>query len=346
MAQIKLIAMTVGLTVLIWVFADQLLRESDELLVHVRLTSAGPPGMSVRTPDDHTPSFRVRVSGPRRVIAKKVVGGSVGVDLPVTERKTGRYTLTMLEELRKLPGPFDDLSIESVSPEMLDILVDNTVTVEMDVRLRETEAFDFEIEPTVEPTRVRVAISELALLGLPPDIAGIPPDQRYVALNVNRHLAKFPAGTLFSRDVMLEHRVAGVNVRIEPPEVRLVAQLAERRKEATIPAVPINFQGSATVLNRYFIDQRDRFTLLTQPITVRGPDDVLDRLSSGQIKVFGIITLTTPSADEVGKFQEAVPRFNLPPGVELVGSPDPVEFRLVPRPSPDNGNDSPQAPPD
>jgi hypothetical protein len=224
--------------------------------------------------------------------------------------------------------------------------VDNTVTVEMDVRLRETEAFDFEIEPTVEPTRVRVAISELALQGLPPDIAGIPPDQRYVALNVNRHLAKSSPGTLFSRDVMLEHRVADVTVRIEPPEVRLVAQLAERRTQATISAVPINFQGSATVLNRYFIDQRDRFTLLTQPITVRGPDDVLDRLASGQIKVFGIITLTTPSADEVGRFQEAVPRFNLPPGVELVESPDPVEFRLVPRPSPDNGNDSPQAPPD
>ncbi|MBN1510868.1 MAG: hypothetical protein JXB13_02545 [Phycisphaerae bacterium] len=343
MAQIKLISMTVGLTVLIWVFADQLLRESDELLVHVRLASAGPPGMSVRTPDDHPPSFRVRVSGPRRIIAKKLVGGSVGVDLPVTERKTGRYTLNMPEELRKLQGPFDGLSIESVNPENLEILVDNTVTVEMEVRLRETDAFDFEIDPTVEPTLVRVTISELALYGLPPDIPGIPPDQRFVALNVNRHLAKSPPGTLFSRDVMLEHRVAGVNVRIEPPEVRLVAQLTQHRKEATIPAVPINFQGSATVLNRYFIDQRDPFTLLTQPITLRGPDDVLDQITSGQIKLFGIITLTTPNADEVGKFQQAVPHFNLPSGVELVGSPDPVEFRLMLRPSPDNGIDSPQA---
>ncbi len=341
MAQIKLIAMTVGLTALIWVFADQLLRESDELLVHVRFTSAGPPGMSVRTPDDRTASFRVRVSGPRRIIAKKAAGGSLGVDLPVTERKTGRYTLNMFEELRKLQGPFDDMSIESVIPEMLDILVDNMVTVEMEVRLRETESFDFEIDPTVEPTQVRVTISELALRGLPPDIPGIPPDQRYVALNINRHLAKFPVGTLFSRDVMLEHRVAGANVRIEPPEVRLVAQLAQRRKETTIPAVPINFQGSATVLNRYFIEQRDPFTLLTQPITVRGPAEAIDRIASGQTKVFGIITLTTPPADQVGKFQDAVPRFSLPSGVELVGSPDPVEFRLVPRPLPDNGNGVP-----
>ena len=329
MAQAKLLAMTVGLTVLIWIFADQLLRESDTMLVNIRPVSAGAPGMNVSSPQGRSAPFRVKVSGPRKLIARKTGSSPPSVDLPISERPTGRYSLELRRELEFVPETFAGLSVDSVEPEAMEVLVDHKVTVSMPVRV-DSGTFDFAVKPTVEPVEVEVTISEIALRGLAPDSPGIPPEKQQVTLTTERYLSEFPPGELFSREVALDQRVGNIEVRLRPSQVRLVARLRERLKQATIPAVPISFQAGPAVFNRYLIASQDNFTLLTQSITIKGPDEVVERIVSGQIKVFGVIMLTTPQAQEVDAFQRIIPSFVLPPGVALVDEPTPVEFRLLP----------------
>jgi hypothetical protein len=326
--------MTVGLTVLIWVFSDQLLRESDTVLVNIRPVTAGARGMTVSSPPGTTAPFRVKVSGPRKVIARKTGSTVPSVDLPITERPTGRYSLDLRRELERVPEAFAELSVDSVEPETLEVIVDHNVRATMPVRV-DPGTFDFAVKPTVDPAEVEVTISEIALNGLSPDVPGIPPEKRQVRLTTERYLSDFPPGELFSRDVALDQRVGDIEAKLRPSQVRLVARLRERLKEATIPAVPIIFQAGPSVFNRYLIDSPDNFTLLTQSITIKGPDDVVARMVSGQVKVFGVIMLTTPEAKEVGTFQRVTPSFVLPPGITLVDEPTPVEFRLLPsRPAP------------
>ncbi|UCG17155.1 MAG: hypothetical protein JSV19_03820 [Phycisphaerales bacterium] len=346
MAQAKLITMTVGLTVLIWVSADQLLRESDEVLVKINPVAVPGTGMAVTAENPDQPPFRVKVSGPRKVIAKNILGRVLNVELPVAEQTPGQYAVPgryalkdLGKELQRLSVPaFEGLSIEEVEPGQLAVIVDRDVTVTMPVRIVDAGSFDFGVEPTVQPGEVQVTISHIELNGLDPNRPGIPAEQRYVALNVSRHLSTFPEGELFSRDVLIDPQVAGVGVKVEPAEVRLMAELRERRRQATISAVPISFQASQAVFNRYFVDRRDNFTLLTQPITIRGPEDVVERIVSGETKVFGTIPLTTPDADSVGVFRHVTPRFVLPADVELVEAPAPVEFRLMPNKAAVNGD--------
>jgi hypothetical protein len=336
--QIRLIAITLGLTVLIWVFADQLLQDTDELLIRIVPVQGTGADVLVRPAAATAAPYHVRVSGSRKVIAKKVPGRVYTVELPITEdapgqfETPGEYTLNNLAERLQSLGdpPLTNLVVESVEPQDLRVIVDREVKVSMPVRIVDAGSFDFAFEPTVEPAEVWVTISEIALRGLGDERPGITQDQRFVGLSVTRYLSKFPKGDLFSRPVMLEPRVAGVEVRLEPAEVRLVAKLHERRTEATVPAVPIVFHASQAVFNRYLIDRRDNYTVLTQPVVIRGPEDAVKSILDGQTRIFGTVFLSTPEADDVGEFRLVTPEFSLPPGVTLAEQPAPVEFRLVP----------------
>ncbi len=342
MGQIRLLAITVGLTVLIWVFADQLLQESDVLQVKIVPVEGAGADVEVRPADPLASAFRVRVSGPRKVIAKTVPGRVYTVELPIGAGDTGQFdvpgehTVTELaQRLQRLSDPaLAQLMIEEVQPDALRVILDRKVTVTMPVRIVDAHEFDFAVEPTIEPPEVAVTISEMALHGLGPDRPGIPPDRLFVGLAVSPFLSKYPKGDLFSRPVMLEPRVAGHKVELKPREVRLVAKLRERRKEATVPAVPIVFQASQAVFNRYLIDRRDNYTVLTQPVVIRGAEDVVDSILSGQTRIFGTVFLTTPDAEDVGAFRLVSPEFTLPPGVTLAEPAAPVEFRLMPAKTP------------
>jgi hypothetical protein len=328
MAQAKLLSMTVGLTLLIWVSADQLLQESQELAIRIKLVPAGTSSMSVAPVTVRSEPFRIKVVGRKTLVDRYASGEAINVTLPVSERPTGVHRLELQEELRAVPK-FHGLTIEEVQPPQLEILVDHEITVPLPVRV-DPGRLAFVSPPAVNPSQVAVTISEATLLGLDGQRPGIPPDARYVTVYAERILADFPEGELFSQEVPLDPRVAGVEVRVEPGKVRLEAKLQKRWRQVTIPAVPIRFEASPAIFNRYFIDRRDNLTLLTQSITVRGPAEVIAQIESGAIRIHGVISLTWPDADSVGSFRHVTPTLQLPPGVECVEGPASVEFRLLP----------------
>lgn len=328
MAQAKLLSMTVGLTLLIWVSADQLLQESQELSIRIKLVSAGTSGMSVAPATVRPEPFRVKVVGRKRIIARYTSGDAVNVTIQVSERPTGVHKLELQDELRTIPK-FQGLTVEEVQPPQMDIMVDHEITVPMPVRI-DPGRLAFVSPPAVNPSQVAVTMSEAKLRGMEGQQPGIPPDACYVTVYAERFLTDFPEGELFSQEVPLDPRVAGVEVRVQPGKVRLEAKLQKRWRQVTIQAVPIRFEASPSIFNRYFIDRRDNLTLLTQSITVRGPAEVIAQIESGAIKIHGVIALTWPDADSVGSFRHATPLLQLPPGVECVEGPASVEFRLLP----------------
>jgi hypothetical protein len=184
---------------------------------------------------------------------------------------------------------------------------------------------EYEVTPVVEPGEVRVTISERAYNELDPGA-------RRIELDPDEHLRTAERGRLLSVPVPLTPLVSGVNVELNPDYVTLRAMLKERLQEASISAVPIKIEASLDIFNDYNVEVKDAGAILTRPVTIRGPAEMIERIKAGDIRLRGVVSLTAADKADPGRFRYQTPRFILPEGVALVTDPEPIEFRLLEKP--------------
>ncbi|MFH0980698.1 MAG: hypothetical protein V2A79_04060 [Planctomycetota bacterium] len=324
MAQLKLIAMSALLTALVWVSADQLLSESATFKILLEPFAAGGGAYSVRTPEGRPQTFQVTLHGPQKAVARFKEAGPLSIPIPIDTHTTGPVNVKVLEALQKGPPSFPGLTVEAVTPEYLQVIVDRDITVSLPVWV-DKGTLDYDVDPSVEPDHAQVTISERRY-------DAVPEEKRRLVLRAENLLKNKTKGELLNFAVPLEAKVDGVEVRVTPERVNLRATVRELSVTGTVAAVPIRFTGSADLWNEYRIELRDRSTLLTQPLTVKGPAEIVARLVAGDIKVTGLIVLSRDDTLAPGPYRAKKPVFvGLPPGIELV---DPVaiasvEFRLV-----------------
>ncbi|HUU83218.1 MAG TPA: hypothetical protein VM243_06910 [Phycisphaerae bacterium] len=327
MEQVKLIAVTVVVTLLIWTTADQLLSETDVMEVTVDPLPAMGTSMIVGTDPPGQNRFKMTLTGPKRAMDQVRREGGLNVTIRIPgDLPSGSRRIDVKEALADYPEQFRGLRVESVDPPEINLLVDHPQTVTMPVRVERGD-LDYEVPPTVEPQEVRVTISELALRSLE--------GRQRVVLDVEDLLRGRPEGLPQRIEgVPLPTRLGGVEVTLEPDTVTVFATLREQVKTGTVAAVPIIVGSSADVFNQYRVETRDGTTLITRAVPVRGPPAVVDRLVNKDIRLTGLIYLTRDLAARADEFRELVPTFDLPPGVRLAGPVSPVVLRLVPREEP------------
>ncbi len=323
MDQIKLISVTFVLTLLIWATANQLVSETAEITVRILPEAAGNPGLIVRTDPPGLDHFQVALTGPKRLVDQirdDARDDQLGpIRIPVPERANGQYTIDVRDALATVRDQLGGLSVERVTPGEVVIVVDHLQTVVMPLHL-EGGLLQYEVPPQAEPDEVTVTMPETALAQM---------GNRRVPLNVEDLFRDSPAGEPQHRSgVPLPQKVAGADVRIEPPTVSVWATLRKQSKTATIPAVPITVQASIENFNRLEIETRDGRTLVAVAITVQGPPASVDGLVDGRTQVYGRVVLTEALVAQAGDFVELQPMFDLPPDVRLAAPVPPVEVRL------------------
>jgi len=321
--QLKLLAVTALVTLLIWTTADQLLSDAVETRVSVRAAPGADSSMIVETDPPGVTTFLVRLVGPRRIVEQVRRDGLPQVTLRVPELANGSYPIDVRQKLSDYPEQFHGLRIDAVTPASLKVVIDHLVTVTVPVSV-EPGDLQYEVPPTAEPDEVEATLSQRAL-------EQIPPSDRRVLVNAPEVLQDKPSGVAqVIPGVPVVPRVAGVSARVVPNTVTLYATVREQSKTATIAAVPIHVATSFDVFSRFRIVTRDGSTLVTRAITVRGPPDVVDRLVSGGTRVTGLLSVSGDLAAVPAEYHELTPVFDLPPEVKLVAPVEPVEFRLVP----------------
>ena len=324
MQRLKLIAMSSVLSILIWAVADHSLTDNATLRVRIVLTSGGASDMRVTALSDSREPFEVQVAGKKAIVSQLKAREPLTVRLPVSSRASGRYKLRLIDELRGAETELSDVIIRSITPPDLDVLVDRDKRLTLPVVVL-PGTLDYEVPPSVDPAQVEVTISEL-------DYAQLSPDDRRVLLDPDEHLRTAQRGKLLHSPVPLTPVVGGFSVQLDPDFVTLRFKLKEQLQEATIPAVPIKIEASLDIFNDFNVEVRDAGAILTRPITIKGPADLVSRIVSSEIKLRGVISLTAVDKTDPGRWRYVVPRFDLPEGVELKSDPDRVEFRLVVRP--------------
>ena len=331
MQHIQLIVSTVVLTLLIWVAADQSLTDSAE--IHITVVPVIREGTAMLVdlahPDDG--DLTVRVVGPRKRL-DDLGRFSDPIPLPIEASETGEHVVNLRRRLAELREPFVGLTIDSVTPSTLRVVVDRYVTQAVPVEL-EQGSLGLEEVLRVEPATVTVRIRERHWQ----EIAGRSP--KFVIPSIEARLRGRPEGERIEESVFLDSTLLGKPVDPEPNRVLVRGKLLRQLATVSLKAVNVGFFATRPQLwNDYRLDFPDPDIVLTQTITVRGPRDALDRLLRGDPRVEGIIMVT--GADTAGgeEFRTVVPTFHLPPEVELVDRPAPVEFRLLSRDRADTGS--------
>ncbi len=323
MQQLRLIGMSSFISLLIWIVADVSMSEKETIKVWISVKAAGADDMHVEKTESNQSTFEVDFTGPKSAIAKLRQSAPLRVEIPITPRASGVYTLKLDSELSSDPNRFPDVIIQEVKPPTMEyrVIRDKTMTMPIEVVHSELE---YDTEPIVEPSEVSVTLSEI-------DLEAIDPESRRIFLDADEHLRTAERGKLLEKVVPLRPVVEGFSVHLDPEYVTLRAQIKEQFRVETLPAVPIRIEASMDIFNAFDVEVRDAGAILTQTINIKAPAEIIERIRAGESKVHGVISLGADDKTNPDEFRFVTPRFSLPTGVTLVGEPELIEFRLVSR---------------
>ncbi len=339
MQQLRLLALTAGMTGLIWVAADQRVTRSVEIDVPFQVKPASGDSMALTVVDSKTDRIQIEFRGPSRTINRlRSIQDTLSIELEVSERDSGKYELTLLDELRTQMGQMgqfpDGVAIVSTSPTSITIDVDHYV--DQPVRLVVGAGnYEFDGPPQLDPSKVIVKVPEKQFKRLSAE-------QKVITIPVDRALTgEAQEGQLIQKAIPVPKVLDGGLgvIHVEPQQVTLSATLLQRIKTDRIRTVPIRaMPANLDLWDRYqlkFTEAPDN-KIVTRLVVVRGPTDIVTELveNASKYNIFGYININRDDVEEgkpSARIAKPVHVLNLPKGVELVEEPEPVEIELVPR---------------
>lgn len=332
MEQVKLLSMTVVLTVLIWATADSLVNEAVSVSVTFDVVpAAGASDTILEAITPHEP-YEMQISGPRRLVEDVQGQAPLSIRLRIPDRPTGRDEIhlerrMLKHEMAEQLNEVRKLTIVSVQPDTLPVMVDHWISKDVDIVLNRL-ALAYEVEPQLKRTSTTVRMRESLFNELPPG----QPLQIDIAADFERLVKEQPAGQRATIPVALDSRAFGPGAELRPGTVDVTATVKAQRSTAQIPTVPILVAVSFANLEKpYHAVTRDGtpISLMTQTISVTGPTDEVTRLVRGTTRAIGIIHLKEDDLQQLDVVKLMTPEYRLPEGIVLAEQPPPIEFKLV-----------------
>jgi len=332
--ELKLILTAAILALLVWAGADSLVNESVVVRLSLEAAPRDDSDMIVELPPTAKAQlFELTVSGPRRV-ADGVQGRErYPLRLRIEDRPPGEHSLTLTREMLKDAlaeqwTEFRKLRIDSIEPSALPLTIDRMVKTEL-VLVARNLTLPYETPPQWKLTNVSLRMRQSLLEQL--STTGEKP-QLEIGPEIERQLRGKSAGRPVTLTIALDHRPFGPDAELSPSTVDVTATLKSQRETADLPAVPIRFLVSPSSLSTVYVAVgRDKapLTLVTRPIRVAGSPEEISRLQRGETRAFGFIQLKETDFQQLGALRTWTPEYILPPGLELEGTVEPIEFMLT-----------------
>lgn len=334
MEQAKLLSTTALLTLLIWIGADSLVNETVRVPISFRALAAGDnPDRLVASSAD-AESYELQVIGSRKAIAQVQAAAPLNARLQIPDLPSGTHLISLKEILQEQWREFPKVSVLSVNPPQLPVVVDHIVAREV-VLTTQRLSLPYDVKPQIQPSTVTVRMRESVAAASQGQLA--PWD---ISTEVEKLLRGQPVGQSVSVLVTLDARTFGPDASLAPNTVEVRATLTALRTTTEIPTVPILIAVSfANFPKALRAVTRDESELVTQTIKVTGSTEEVGRLLRGETRAIGIIQLKDEHLAEVGVFKPYTPDFQLPIGIELAEKPKPIELKLVAESRPDRQGD-------
>lgn len=331
--QVKLLVMTVVLTAIVWVYADQSSQGNVSGLVTVKLIAADPNDLLpiVDSPgsrtDAETGTARIRVDfgGPKAAIRRysnDERGGTTDFQIRIPDDWTsGRRSLNLTDALNHSSELRErGLHAISTSPATLEVTIDRwttaTFTVQADAGpLAANVSGPIVLQPKTVAGRLRA--SDLARLATADPVVVVPVQE----------WLRDAQGKVGPIMIPLPRTIRDIPVEFQPAEVSFSAILTQRTVSRRLSPIALSVMLNPDMMGQYKViwgDAGDRI----QAINVRVPPDRAESLSPQDVHAFVVIgrediapkptdtTGTTGSGTE-GWVTRTV-QFVFPPGYEDV----------------------------
>ncbi|MCH8963939.1 MAG: hypothetical protein IIB58_03180 [Planctomycetes bacterium] len=339
MQQVRLLALTIAVTGMIWIAADQRVTRLLEIDVAFTIKPASGTTLALTVDGPAVDSLRITFKGPNRVLSQlKMIQESLSIELPITERSSGPQTLNLLDELLahadQLAWIPEGVAIVATTPGTMTIVVDHYV--ERQVRLMvDPGNYDFDGDPQFDPSIVMAWVPER-------QFEALPPDKQTITIPLGRLIpGQAQEGQLIQKEVPVPHMLdGGVRVlRLDPERVTFSATLLQHTKRVRLLTIPVNITlSNIDIWDHYelrFAEDPDK-RILTIAIWVRGPEAIVDHIVQefSMYDIFGVIRITSedlPDSEAAVQLSKPVIIRNLPEGVVLDEDPDFVDIELIPR---------------
>ncbi len=361
--QFQIIAWTVALTVLIWVYADRSGYATRDLgSVSVRIIT--PPGLSgdyvLRSTEEGLPSGQITVrvdltvNGPKSEVDRLERENNNGLfDLQVVlpdKLELGSMTLDLAEELQDHSAlRRRGLNVVGVSPGETPLEVDRYRDVTLKIAL-DTGVYGnmLDTQPVLEPREViaRVLEGDLRRIALPEQL------KLFVEEEIQTQRARGVGrdGRPFSFKIPLQSNLLGIEADFEPDEVEATVRLKQLTEIERITVRPLKVMvGTADFFEHYRIEFKDKSrAYLTQVVWLRVPLEKVGRLRPDMINAYmeiqeEALPETRPGSGPsavVGPWVEGRVRFDLPAGYEDVSierqQQETVTYRVIKKSSQEN----------
>ncbi len=338
--QVKLFSMSGVLAILIWAVADSLVNETAVVRVAVAdLTPLNDPDYLYELDaDTKSQILEVHVSGPRQAIDDLREYEPLPARFRLSENKLGPTAVTLDRlDLRRDLGEqwaqFEKLSILTVSPPTLSIVVDRMVHVEVDLVLRNL-LLSYAEQPQLSRTTVNVTMRQSLYDSLPRKA-----NRPFLDLSADleRLLSGKPTDQTVSLRIALNTSPFGPGATLNPTAVEVTASVQSQRSTVEIPAVVKPAVNFANLASAYRAVDRDGspLDLFTVTIKVTGPTEDIQRLLRNETRAYGFVQIKDSDLQQLGVLRGWTADFVLPTNIELADEPPPIEFQLIDGTNPD-----------
>ncbi|MGB0716654.1 MAG: hypothetical protein ACPGXK_12285 [Phycisphaerae bacterium] len=330
MEQVKLLSMTFILTALVWASADTLVTETTTVKVRIELQE--PDDVIKFSNQQEQRSVSVTLAAASKTIEFLRNEAPIAVRLTANVEQTGKVNLfvdpTQLKRSMEEAYPdLDRIAISRIEPPTIEVTVDRLV--KRQVRFTtDTLTMSYDAPPLITPKTEYLWLHESLVDSLPEADESLSVD---ISEDVDRLFRDSPQGTEQDRVLQLDTREFGEHAYFDTPNINIKATLSPQEITQVLETVPVLLAVSFDNFDRAykpFEPDGAPMQIVTTKITVKGPPAEVASLVRGDTRAFGVIRLKEDDLNSLATASGFEPEFYLPRGIELVGKPDTIEFRL------------------
>lgn len=349
--QIRLILSTLGLSVLIWVYADRTDHRSLNINVQVSINAGSEAVPRIRGALPESPNvltLGVTVRGPKAAVrdleresASRQTGFELVIPVAGDFSTDELYTLDLQQHLGRWSEIKDrGLVVEAATKPVVEYSVDRYVRRRVTVT---ADAGSFRPaligEPEIEPATVEVRVLESLWLQHGPGS-----DAARITVSIENQLAGRPGESELAFDVRLPGRWRDMDVTFSPAQVRVSVNRKVDIEERRITRIPLDVRVRSRryLEGQYMIEWADPTGAhFLQDLHVRVPAGKAEQLQPSAIQAFitiedadvpdGRAGVPVAAADDAGWITKNV-KFRLPDGfedVQIISQNRTVKLRVV-----------------
>lgn len=291
------IALVTLITLLVWLFAESENVRTEQIALNVMVAAA--PGSDRIVLGAGAAEMRERLTvtgrGPTNAVDRfRALGGrpiTLTLGTGSLSAQAGQQSVVWERVLQEVPELRETgVTIQNVEPAQSTFEVDAIVTVEANLQV-EVRGAEVAGTPRTQPDRavVRYPARHAAVVGGAPVLTAVVATETVSRLLENRQ-ETVPRVPLSAPGVLADLIRAG-HAAIQPAEVSVSLTIRGREAQLSRPSVPVFVKMSAIDAAQYEVVVEEE-TRAIRDVSVRGPRELIDRISAGEITLTATLALS------------------------------------------------------